>query len=47
MQARIDAGFARELVGHDAAVLGLPVVLLRSSILAPAGARTDMLTGVL
>jgi hypothetical protein len=34
MQARIDAGFARELVEHDAAVLGLdgPSELVREGL---------------
>ena len=34
MQARIDAGFARELVEHDAAVLGLegPSELVREAL---------------
>jgi hypothetical protein len=34
MQARIDVGFARELVGHDAAVLGLegPSELVREGL---------------
>lgn len=34
MQARIDAGFARELVNHDAAVLGLegPSELVREGL---------------
>ena len=34
MQARIDASFARELVGHDAAVLGLdgPSELVRAGL---------------
>ena len=34
MQARVDAGFARELVNHDAAVLGLegPSELVREGL---------------